>query len=203
MPSVPESTETREKIIEIARELFALKGYASVSTRQIARALSMSNTAIYLHFRTKRSLLDAILSLFHQSWIESFPEDLGRKSVSFPVIRFMDELVDRIRRLMEDPVGADGWSILAAMQFHDSECRKMLKQGMESSFSRILSEYFATRSGNQPGDPEGISAFITGNLFHLIEDLLSSKIQGVPLAGVWMSLGGISSKIPELVGLKK
>lgn len=52
-----ERLETRAKIIDAARDLFAREGYEAVSMRRIAEAIEYSPTAIYVHFRDKQDLL--------------------------------------------------------------------------------------------------------------------------------------------------
>src|SRR3954470_13943056 len=52
-----ERLETRTRIMDAARELFAREGYDAVSMRRIADAIEYSPTAIYVHFRDKQDLL--------------------------------------------------------------------------------------------------------------------------------------------------
>ena len=51
-----EREETRAKITDAARELFAREGYDAVSMRRIAEAIEYSPTAIYVHFKDKEAL---------------------------------------------------------------------------------------------------------------------------------------------------
>lgn len=51
------SEETRGRILAAAGQLFAEKGYAAVTMREIARAAGCSHTAIYLYFKDKEALL--------------------------------------------------------------------------------------------------------------------------------------------------
>lgn len=58
-----ERTSTREIILDAAEQLFAEKGYAGVSMREIVAETSLKNQAsLYHHFRNKRSLYEAVLS---------------------------------------------------------------------------------------------------------------------------------------------
>lgn len=52
-----ERLETRQRIMDAARDLFAREGYDAVSMRRIAEAIEYSPTAIYVHFRDKQDLL--------------------------------------------------------------------------------------------------------------------------------------------------
>ena len=55
-----ERLETRTKIMDAARDLFAREGYEAVSMRRIADAIEYSPTAIYVHFKDKQDLLMSI-----------------------------------------------------------------------------------------------------------------------------------------------
>jgi len=51
-----EKSETRDKILDAARELFVTEGYEGVSMRRVAERIEYSPTAIYVHFADKNEL---------------------------------------------------------------------------------------------------------------------------------------------------
>ena len=51
-----EKGETRDKILDAARELFVTEGYEGVSMRRVADKIEYSPTAIYVHFADKQEL---------------------------------------------------------------------------------------------------------------------------------------------------
>src|SRR5438445_7282905 len=53
---------TRERILEVARDLIGERGYSSTSISQIAGKLGTSKAALYYHFKSKEEILDALLS---------------------------------------------------------------------------------------------------------------------------------------------
>jgi AcrR family transcriptional regulator len=57
-----EKVETRRKILDAARELFALDGYDAVTMRAIADRIEYTPTAIYFHFRDKGELIERLCS---------------------------------------------------------------------------------------------------------------------------------------------
>ena len=85
-----ERIETREKILDAARELFASEGYDGVSMRQVAQEIEYSPTAIYVHFRDKEQLF---LELCHS--------DYRRLAESFGQLAQIPDPVERIRRIGE------------------------------------------------------------------------------------------------------
>ena len=54
--------DTRARILDVALELFAEKGFAGTSTREISERLGFTKAALYYHFRTKDDLLEALLA---------------------------------------------------------------------------------------------------------------------------------------------
>jgi AcrR family transcriptional regulator len=52
-----EKSETRDKILDAARELFVTEGFEGVSMRKVAEKIEYSPTAIYLHFHDKDELV--------------------------------------------------------------------------------------------------------------------------------------------------
>jgi len=60
-----EKSETRDKILDAARDLFISEGYEGVSMRKVAEKIEYSPTAIYVHFADKKDL-------FHQLCQEDF-----------------------------------------------------------------------------------------------------------------------------------
>ncbi|MCM2316427.1 MAG: TetR/AcrR family transcriptional regulator [Thermoanaerobaculia bacterium] len=55
-----EKAETRDRILDAARELFAEKGFEAVTMRQIAQKIEYTPTTIYVHFKDKDALLHEI-----------------------------------------------------------------------------------------------------------------------------------------------
>ncbi|MCS7220043.1 MAG: TetR/AcrR family transcriptional regulator [Anaerolineae bacterium] len=52
----------RDRIIQVARELFVARGYHAISMREIAEAVGASKAALYYHFQDKEALFLAVLS---------------------------------------------------------------------------------------------------------------------------------------------
>ncbi|NLB97656.1 MAG: TetR/AcrR family transcriptional regulator [Armatimonadetes bacterium] len=52
--------ERRERILDAALELFAEKGYAATTTRELARRAGITEPVIYLHFESKEAVLRGV-----------------------------------------------------------------------------------------------------------------------------------------------
>ena len=83
-----ERAETREKILNAAREMFATRGVEATTMRAIAEKIEYTPTAIYHHFKDKDEL---ILEICHADFAK-----LGRQ---FTSIERIDDPVERLRRI--------------------------------------------------------------------------------------------------------
>jgi len=83
-----ERAETREKILDAAREMFATRGVEATTMRAIAERIEYTPTAIYHHFKDKDEL---ILEICHADFAK-----LGRQFTSMERI---DDPVERLRRI--------------------------------------------------------------------------------------------------------
>ncbi|MDT3438905.1 TetR/AcrR family transcriptional regulator [Pseudofrankia sp. BMG5.37] len=57
-------TDTRGRILDAAVSLFGEHGYAGTSVRDIAERLGLTKAALYYHFPSKETILDALLDPF-------------------------------------------------------------------------------------------------------------------------------------------
>ncbi|MFE7776452.1 TetR/AcrR family transcriptional regulator [Streptomyces sp. NPDC057445] len=107
---------TRQRIQDVALELFAEHGYEKTSLREIAEKLQVTKAALYYHFKTKE---DIVISLFEDltrpideliAWAQTQPRTLETKQeilrryqsalgAAAPLVRFMQENQATVRDL--------------------------------------------------------------------------------------------------------
>ena len=83
-----EKSETRDKILDAARELFVSEGFERVSMRKVAEKIEYSPTAIYVHFEDKQELFR---ELCHQ--------DYARLAQVFQSSVMSTEPLERLRQI--------------------------------------------------------------------------------------------------------
>src|SRR5438876_10243988 len=64
--------ERRDEILAAATELFASEGFGRVTTRELARRVGISQTGLYIYFRTKEEILAAISDRTHDAMTAAF-----------------------------------------------------------------------------------------------------------------------------------
>lgn len=57
---------TKEKIMEVALDLFSVKGFDPVSVRDIASAVGIKESSIYNHFKNKQDIFDTLFEEYTQ-----------------------------------------------------------------------------------------------------------------------------------------
>src|SRR6185295_9673608 len=55
------STDTKQRILDVAERLFAEQGFAGTSLRSIIADAEVNLAAVHYHFRSKEALLEAVL----------------------------------------------------------------------------------------------------------------------------------------------
>jgi AcrR family transcriptional regulator len=83
-----EKSETRDKILDAARDLFVTEGYEGVSMRKVAEKIEYSPTAIYLHFADKNEL-------FH----ELCRQDFARLQEVMATAEMPKDPIERLRQI--------------------------------------------------------------------------------------------------------
>ena len=83
----------REAIVEIAKNLFAQKGYRTTSMRDIALASDLLAGSLYSHFRSKAHLLELAILPFYD---ELIPEQQAALDLDVPGADRMRDMVRRV-----------------------------------------------------------------------------------------------------------
>jgi AcrR family transcriptional regulator len=87
---------TRERILDIALELFAAQGYERTSLRQIAERLGYSKAAIYYHFASKEDILMALHLRLHEFGRQALSTISGADLSSESWANLLDQLIDQM-----------------------------------------------------------------------------------------------------------
>ena len=82
-----ERVETRQRILDAAREMFVEVGYEATTMRAIADRIEYTPTAIYHHFRNKEALLAELCAL-----------DFQALAAAFQKLRQIADPIERLRR---------------------------------------------------------------------------------------------------------
>ena len=96
---------TRTRILDAALDLFARQGFAGTSTRQIARAVGLSESGLYAHFTSKRAIFDSLLAEARPSAVVGTLDAAGPEleRVATEPARYLREFVQRVMAALDEP----------------------------------------------------------------------------------------------------
>ena len=101
----------RREICTVAAKLFAQKGFENISTRDISKAVGLSDAGIYYYFKTKENLLFQILYDILNPGLELVRE-IDRSNQSFEekltsfmkfYTRYYSPEIEKLKLLVEEP----------------------------------------------------------------------------------------------------
>lgn len=157
-------------LLESARALFAERGYAGTSTREIARAASVSEPMIFRHFGSKAKLFEeAVLAPFN-SFVSEYIADWGARPrgatspfvATYEFYRGVYDVLSANRRLIHEMIGARavGGSLAA-----DTASAPQLGALLER-FETIMEREIVDR-GFRPFDPVVMTRLCFGLVFSI------------------------------------
>jgi TetR/AcrR family transcriptional regulator, cholesterol catabolism regulator len=124
MPKVTaKDSETKARILEAAREMFAKKGFSGTSIRDIATASGMSNPTIYYHYTNKEGIILALLEEAYSTLIS----ELGRS------LNGSEDPLTRFRLLMRAHLKVTRDLRSTVSIFHVTEHEKLTAETMAYS----------------------------------------------------------------------
>ena len=130
-------SDTKERILLTALELFARDGYEAVSVSDIAGALGMTKAALYRHYRNKRHIFESILQRMEQRDAEqardhALPEGTPEEMEAAYEAASLGDAVGFAKAMFrywtEDPFASRFRRMLTLEQFRDPEMGKLYQQ---------------------------------------------------------------------------
>jgi AcrR family transcriptional regulator len=125
------AAETKGRILQAARVVFARRGYGQASTKEIAEEADVAEAGIFYHFENKRGLLKAV--------IEGVMEELLNPASSMLQHDWMPWMAEMLHRRIE-LIRRDGalLSVLIQEVQLDDELRQIYKERvLQTAFNKL------------------------------------------------------------------
>jgi AcrR family transcriptional regulator len=169
-----ERLQTRARILDAARELFARDGYEAVSLRQVAETIEYSPAAIYVHFADKEALFRELASADFRALARAFGE--------------IGQIADPLTRLVE--VGR------AYIEFglsYPNHYRLMFMTPQSAGCSKALAPDAPARKGNPAEDGYAFLRQCVGDAVG--QKLIRPDLTDVDLVAqtMWAGVHGVAS----------
>lgn len=112
---------TKERILEVAGEIFGQEGFKAATIRMIAKAAHANVASINYHFRDKEGLYRAVLENIFSKGFETFPSVSSAKEIQEPEQRLKFFIHNMFCRFLskEGWGGLSGRGKLLAREFFD------------------------------------------------------------------------------------
>jgi AcrR family transcriptional regulator len=148
--------QTRQALIDAARELFGKRGYAATSVDDVARAARVTSGALYHHFATKTGLFEAVFEHVHGEMLEAAE---ARALASPDPIQMLTSAIDGFLDAMLDPayqriIVIDAPAVLGVSRYTELDERHAFQPFLET----------VQAAGLRTREPEVLSRLIFGML---------------------------------------
>ena len=149
---------TKERIFDVALQLFAERGYHGVSVRTIVREVGIKESSLYNHYSSKEALL---LAIFHTMDAELSDRILSEETARALVREHSLEelllfLLQRFISHWQDPRKERMWFVVSMEQYRRKEAAEIILRETERSLGNLVRVFQKLiEAGTIPGwDPE-------------------------------------------------
>ncbi len=169
---VPGEKDTKEKIFDAAVDLFAEKGYDRVSIRDIARAVGVTEGALYKHYASKEEILESVFAFVEGRIYPQVTEaSLDALVDSMP---FQEILASTQRAMISDTQLTRVTRIMLIEMYHNEKIRNYVRRELfERSVdeTEILLRKLMEKGKIKQGDPRALSTLFISYLVYWYFDL--------------------------------
>jgi AcrR family transcriptional regulator len=102
LQSADSRTDTRQRILQVAAEVFADSGFEKATVREICMRASVNVAAINYHFGDKENLYIEVLKYCKSLAFEKYPSDLDTKKTDPPEIKLKTFIRSFVFRILDD-----------------------------------------------------------------------------------------------------
>ncbi len=155
---------TKDRILDAALTLFAENGYNGTSVEQIAKAVGIKAPSLYKHYKSKESILNALIDSAEVRYEEMFGSERNIGKIPESREEFINITMGRISFTMRDPIIRKTRMFLVQEQFRNERTSEVTTRhqldGIQGMFAKILKEMM-DKGLVKEDDPALLSAELT------------------------------------------
>ncbi|SDT99564.1 TetR/AcrR family transcriptional regulator [Halopseudomonas salegens] len=137
-------SETVERILDAAEQLFAEKGFAETSLRLITSKAGVNLAAVNYHFGSKKALIQAVFVRFLNPFVSSLEQELNRRGQSHEEAPGLEELLDMLVRqalLVKPRSGNDLSTFMRLLGLAFSQSQGHLRKYLGEVYGGVFQRY--------------------------------------------------------------
>ena len=143
--------ETKERILEMALELFAQSGYLGTSMSDIAARLGITTAALYKHYAGKQEILDRIVQRMNEldaaraaayEMPGAAPEGFAQAYLNTPLDRIRAYSTAQFDHWTREPFSANFRKMLTLEQYRDARLAQLYQENLASGPVKYMAAIF-------------------------------------------------------------
>ena len=143
--------DTKTRILEIALELFAEKGYLGTSMSDIAGQLGITKAALYKHYAGKQEILDHIVARMEEmdyaqagayEMPEAQPDGSDEDYLRTPIEKIRAYTMAQFAHWTEDPFASNFRKMLTLEQYRDEKLAKLYQAYLAAGPAEYMAAIF-------------------------------------------------------------
>ena len=137
------ASDTRERILDAALEMFSQNGYAGTNIRELSASLGIVKSGIYKHFESKEEIWNTLLDRM----IAYYGERFGSAEHLPPVPDSLEELVGMTLRMVDFTIHDEKIvmtrKVLSIEQFRDERARGLASKHFLTGLTEMFTPVFS------------------------------------------------------------
>lgn len=121
----------KERIFDVSIELFSQYGYDGVSIRRIAKEVGIKESSIYNHYKSKESIMDAILEYYiDRMMANEIPLNQASENLDVGFDYFYRSGLDAFASQLKDEKMSKITRIILIESYHNDKIRLFMKESI-------------------------------------------------------------------------
>ncbi|MGN5517673.1 TetR family transcriptional regulator [Halopseudomonas sp. Lyrl_26] len=178
-------SETVERILDAAEQLFAEKGFAETSLRLITSKAGVNLAAVNYHFGSKKSLIQAVFTRFLNPFVTSLEQELDRQQqagVTDPTLEQLLEMLVRLVLAVKPRSGNDLSTFMRLLGLAFSQSQGHLRKYLGEVYGKVFKRYMTLVLRSAPELPVDVLFwrvhFMLGSAAFTLSSMKALKAMG-------------------------
>ena len=178
-------SETVERILDAAEQLFAEKGFAETSLRLITSKAGVNLAAVNYHFGSKKALIQAVFTRFLNPFVISLEQELDINEQSGNAEHSLEELLEMLVRLvlgLTPRSGNDLSTFMRLLGLAFSQSQGHLRKYLGEVYGKVFKRYMELVLRSAPEMPLDVLFwrvhFMLGSVAFTLSSMKALKAMG-------------------------